>query len=90
MLRAGLYACVSNSYQQTLAMQNRAMWEEAARRGWRIALRSREVTFGAAKQQEAAREFWKLRVALTSLQHVFNRYRDPGWKGRTHNAVSPA
>jgi len=34
MLRAGLYARVSTNDQQTLAMQNRAMREYAARRGW--------------------------------------------------------
>jgi hypothetical protein len=32
MLRAGLYARVSTNDQQTLAMQNRAMREHAARR----------------------------------------------------------
>jgi hypothetical protein len=37
MLRAGLYARVSAIDQQTLAMQNRAMREYAARRGWTIA-----------------------------------------------------
>jgi len=34
MLRAALYARVSTNDQQTLAMQNRAMREYAARRGW--------------------------------------------------------
>ena len=33
MLRAGLYSRVSTNDQQTLAMQNRAMREYAARRG---------------------------------------------------------
>jgi len=42
MLRAGLYARVSTSDQQTLAMQNRAMREYAARRSWTIALQVRE------------------------------------------------
>src|SRR4051812_17597319 len=51
MLRAGLYARVSTSDQQTLAMQNRAMREYAARRGWTIALQVREVNSGAAKRQ---------------------------------------
>jgi hypothetical protein len=37
MFRAGLYARVSTSDQQTLTMQNRAMREYAARRGWTIA-----------------------------------------------------
>src|SRR6478672_3397265 len=51
MLRAGLYARVSTNDQQTLAMQNRAMREYAARRGWTIAMQVREVNSGAAKQQ---------------------------------------
>ena len=51
MFRAGLYARVSTSDQQTLAMQNRAMREYAARRGWTIALQVREVNSGAAKRE---------------------------------------
>ena len=51
MLRAGLYARVSTNDQQTLAMQNRAMREYAARRGWAIALQVREVNSGAAKRE---------------------------------------
>jgi predicted site-specific integrase-resolvase len=53
MLRAGLYARVSTNDQQTLAMQNRAMREYAARRGWMIALQVREVNSGAAKTRSA-------------------------------------
>jgi hypothetical protein len=37
-LRAAHYARVSTHDQQTLPMQNRAMREYAARRGWAIAL----------------------------------------------------
>jgi DNA invertase Pin-like site-specific DNA recombinase len=51
MLRAGLYARVSTTDQQTLAMQNRAMREYAARRGWTVALQIREVKSGAAKRE---------------------------------------
>jgi putative DNA-invertase from lambdoid prophage Rac len=51
MLRAGLYARVSTHDQQTLAMQNRALREYAARRGWTIALQVREVNSGAAKRE---------------------------------------
>jgi DNA invertase Pin-like site-specific DNA recombinase len=50
MLRAGVYARVSTNDQQTLAMQNRAMREYAARRGWAIALQVREVNSGAARR----------------------------------------
>src|SRR3954454_23260284 len=51
MFRAGLYARVSTNDQQTLAMQNRAMREYAARRGWTIALQVREVNSGGAKRE---------------------------------------
>jgi len=51
MLRAGLYARVSTNDQQTLAMQNRAMREYAARRGWTIALQVREVNSGAGRRE---------------------------------------
>jgi len=51
MFCAGLYARVSTSDQQTLAMQNRAMREYAARRGWTIALQVREVNSGAVRRK---------------------------------------
>ena len=51
MFRAGLYARVSTNDQQTLAMQNRAMREYVARRGWTVALQVREVNSGAAKRE---------------------------------------
>jgi putative DNA-invertase from lambdoid prophage Rac len=50
-LRAGLSARVSTNDQQTLAMQNRAMREYAARRGWTVALQVREVNSGAARRE---------------------------------------
>jgi putative DNA-invertase from lambdoid prophage Rac len=55
MFRAGLYARVSTNDQQTLAMQNRAMREYAARRGWMIALQVREVGSGAVKREARER-----------------------------------
>jgi putative DNA-invertase from lambdoid prophage Rac len=51
MLRAGLYARVSTIDQQTLPMQNRALHEYSARRGWTIAMQVREVGSGAAKRE---------------------------------------
>jgi DNA invertase Pin-like site-specific DNA recombinase len=51
MLRAGLYARVSTNDQQTLGMQNRAMREYAARRGWTIVLQVREVNSGAVRRE---------------------------------------
>ena len=55
MLRAGLYARVSTNDQQTLAMQNRAMREYAARRGWTITMQIREVNSGAARREARER-----------------------------------
>lgn len=51
MLRVGLYARVSTIDQQTLPLQNRAMREYAARRGWVIALQVREVNSGAVRRE---------------------------------------
>lgn len=51
MFRVGLYARVSTNDQQTLPMQNRALREYAARRGWTIAMQVREVGSGTAKRQ---------------------------------------
>src|SRR5690349_25096606 len=75
MFRAGLYARVSTNDQQTLTMQNRAMSEYAARRGWTVALQIREVNSGAARREarekplEAARRreidiVWVWRLGL--------------------------
>jgi len=51
MFRAGLYARVSTNDQQTLAMQNRAMREYAARRGWTVVMQVRDVNSGAVQRQ---------------------------------------
>src|SRR5689334_24886767 len=51
MLRVGLYARVSTNDQQTLALQNRAMRDYAARRGWTIAVQVREVNSGAVRRE---------------------------------------
>ena len=50
-IRAGLYARVSTQDQQTLPMQNRAMREYAARRGWTVAMQVKEVGSGATQRQ---------------------------------------
>jgi hypothetical protein len=54
MFRAGLYAHVSTHDQQTLPMQNRAMREYAARRGWTITMQVREVGSRSAAHRYAA------------------------------------
>jgi DNA invertase Pin-like site-specific DNA recombinase len=51
MLRTGLYARVSTTDQQTLAMQRRALREYVARRGWTVALQIREIGSGAAERR---------------------------------------
>lgn len=51
MLRAGLYARVSTTDQQTLAMQMRALREYVTRRGWAVALQIREVGSGAVERK---------------------------------------
>ncbi len=49
--RAGLYARVSTSDQQTLPLQMRALREYAARRGWTIGMQVREVGSGAVERK---------------------------------------
>lgn len=51
-LRAGLYARVSASHQQTIPMQVRQLREYAARRGWPVVLTVREVQSGAKRLPE--------------------------------------
>ena len=49
--RAALYVRVSTHDQQTLSLQNRALCEYAARRGWIITLQVKEVGSGASRRQ---------------------------------------
>jgi putative DNA-invertase from lambdoid prophage Rac len=51
MFRAGLYARVSTTDQQTVPLQIRALREYAVRRGWTIALQVKEVGSGASQRQ---------------------------------------
>ena len=51
MFRAGLYARVSTTDQQTVPLQIRALREYAVRRGWSIALQVKEVGSGASERQ---------------------------------------
>ena len=51
MFRAGLYARVSTTDQQTVPVQVRALREHALRRGWTIALQVKEVGSGASERQ---------------------------------------
>lgn len=49
--RAGLYARVSTHDQQTLRLQNRAMQDYAARRGWTVAIEIKEVGSGSSVRE---------------------------------------
>jgi predicted site-specific integrase-resolvase len=49
--RAGLYARVSTTDQQTIPLQIRALREYATRRGWTIALQMKEIGSGASERQ---------------------------------------
>jgi DNA invertase Pin-like site-specific DNA recombinase len=51
MLRAGLYARVSPTDQQTLAMQMRALREYVVRRGWTVVIQIREIGSGAVERK---------------------------------------
>ena len=50
-IRAGLYARVSTHDQQTLRLQNRAMQDYAARRGWTVTIEIKEVGSGASVRE---------------------------------------
>ena len=51
MFRAGLYARVSTSDQQTVPLQIRALRDYAVRRGWTITLQVKEVGSGVSQRQ---------------------------------------
>jgi DNA invertase Pin-like site-specific DNA recombinase len=51
MFRAGIYARVSTTDQQTVPLQTRALREYAFRRGWTIAQQVKEVGSGASQRQ---------------------------------------
>ena len=89
MFRAGLYALVSTNDQQTLAIQNRAMREYAARRGWTIALQVREVNSGAAKR-EVREELEHLGVGFASLTEALDLTTPAGCAMATMLAVFAA
>src|ERR1041384_4635853 len=87
MLRVGLYARVSTNDQQTLAMQNRAMREYAARRCWTIALQVREVNSCRAtghyvQRARAATPRWRARAPSHAPRA---RYRGT----RSHTGFAP-
>ena len=50
-IRAGLYARVSTHDQQTLRLQNRAMQDYAARRGWTVTIEIKELGPGASVRE---------------------------------------
>jgi len=52
MFRAGLYARVSTNDQQALAMQNRAMREYVARRGWTAGAGRQRICWRPSKNRD--------------------------------------
>jgi DNA invertase Pin-like site-specific DNA recombinase len=89
MFRAGLYSRVSTNDQQTLPLQNRALREYTAKRGWTIAMQVKEVGSGAAQRElrekllDAARRrdidvvlVWRLDRWGRSVRIWFQRYRN--------------
>ena len=66
MFRAGLYARVSSSDQQTIPLQIRALREYAARRGWTIALQVKE-SVAAHPNGNYGRNCWMRRAAAKSM-----------------------
>ena len=51
VFRAGIYARVSTSDQQTIPLQIRALREYVTRRGWTVAMHVKEVGSGASQRQ---------------------------------------
>ena len=76
MFRAGLYARVSTSDQQTLPMQSRALREYAARRGWTVAMQVREVGSGSAQRQARERLLEAARRRELDVVLVWRLYFD--------------
>jgi len=83
MFRGGLYARISTEDQHTLAMQNRAMREYAARRSWAVVMQVRDVNSGAVRRQareklmEAARRREIDRVLVWRLDRWGRSVTDP-------------
>ena len=82
MFRAGLYARVSTSYQETVPLQIRPLRDYAVRRGWTIALLVKEVGSGATQRQ--LRERWrKQRPAAKSTRCWYGAWTDGGGRWQT-------
>jgi riboflavin biosynthesis pyrimidine reductase len=71
MLRVGLDARVSANDQQTLAMQNRAMREYAARRGWIIGPGEEGGLTGRVEQMSGEPAQIVQEVAATGAKHFY-------------------
>jgi putative DNA-invertase from lambdoid prophage Rac len=61
-----------------LAMQNRAMREYAARRGWTIALQVREVNSGAARREAREKLLAAARRRQIDVVLVWRAWTDDG------------
>jgi predicted site-specific integrase-resolvase len=74
--RAGLYVRVSTHDQRTLPLQNRALREYAARRGWIVAMQVKEVGSGAA-QREAREKLLEAALEGSIVNRGFKSTHDP-------------
>ncbi len=86
MFRAGLYARLSTSDQQTIPLQIRALRDYAARRGWSIALQVKEIGSGASQRQ--LREKW-LEAARRREIDVVLVWRLDRWGRSVTDRLSP-
>jgi len=68
--RTGLYGRVSTQDQQTLAMQNHAMWEYAAQRGWTIGPGEEGGPTGRVEQMSVEPAQIVQEAAATGAKHV--------------------
>ena len=69
--RAGLYGRVSTQDQRTLAMQNHAMWECAAQRGWTIGPGEEGVPTGRVEQMSGEPVQIVQEAAAPGAKHVY-------------------
>jgi predicted site-specific integrase-resolvase len=93
VVRAGLYARVSTHDQQTLPLQNRALRDYVARRGWAAALQIQEVGSGASQREmrEKLLDAARRREIDVVLVWRLDRwgplgYRSTGDSTRTHSS----
>src|SRR3974377_72081 len=83
-LRAGLYARVSTSEQQTLPLQMIAMQDYAQRRGWTVVTAVQDVNGGTEQRPKRGEDFnvvacWSLQVRQQYLLPMHGRSGFAEW-----------